>query len=143
MKGRFCTNVPPELAAAVRAWLTKSAHDLKNSEHTLLLPDPECPLDTVCFHAQQCVEKSLKAYLTARQIRFEKTHDLGQLLYLCKADTGLVRELEGVQGLTHYAVELRYVEAVAEEPNRSEAERAVALARKANKTVRKRLKEIL
>lgn len=133
--------MPPELAAAVQAWLTKSAHDLKNAEHTLLLPDPECPLDTVCFHAQQCVEKSLKGYLTARQIRFEKTHDLGQLLYLCKTDAGLVRELEGVQGLTHYAVDLRYVEAVAEEPGRAEAEQAVALARKTREAVRRRLKE--
>ena len=133
----------PDSAAAARAWLTKAAHDLKNAEHTLLLPSPECPLDTVCFHAQQCVEKSLKAYLTARQVAFEKTHDLGQLLYLCKADTGLVQKLQGIQGLTHYAVDLRYAEAVSEDPDRSQAEEAVALARKTHDAIRQRLRKIL
>jgi len=136
-------NVRPEVAKAVRAWLTKAAHDLKNAEHTLLLPDSECPFDTVCFHAQQCAEKSMKGYLTSQQALFEKTHDLGQLLYLCKGDVKLVRELKGVQGLTRYAVELRYGEFVAEEPDRAEAERAVALARKAYKAVLHRLKKIL
>ena len=132
-------NEPPD-PAAVRAWLTKAAHDLKNAEHTLRLPDPECPLDTVCFHAQQCIEKSIKAYLTAEQVLFEKTHDLGQLVYLCRADAGLVRELEGVKGLSHYAVDLRYADAVSEDPSRAEAQEAVALARKAHESIMQRLK---
>lgn len=132
-------NEPPD-PATVRVWLTKAAHDLKNAEHTLRLPDPECPLDTVCFHAQQCVEKFLKAYLTARRTPFEKTHDLGQLFYLCRADAGLILELDGIQGLTHYAVESRYVEVVSEEPDRAEAEQAVALARKTQEAIRRRLK---
>lgn len=133
--------MPREIETAVEAWLTKAGHDLKNAEHTLLLPDPECPLDTVCFHAQQCIEKALKAYLTAHRVLFEKTHDLGQLLYLCKADAELVRELEGVQGLTHYAVELRYAEAITEDPTRSEAQKSVELAKKTLKTIRGRLKK--
>ena len=131
---------PPELAAAVQAWLTKAAHDLKNAEHTLLLPDPQCPLDTVCFHAQQCVENSVKAYPTAKRVPFQRTHDLGQLVFLCRADAGLVRELEEAKDLSHYAVELRYADAAAEEPLRAEAERAVALARKSHEAVMNRLK---
>lgn len=130
---------PPD-PAAVQAWLTKAAHDLKNAEHTLRLPDPECPLDTVGFHAQQCIEKSIKAYLTARQVLFEKTHDLGQLVYLCRAEDGLVRELEGVKGLSHYAVDLRYADALSEEPSRAEAKEAVVLARKAHEAITRRLK---
>ncbi len=130
----------PDVSGAVQAWLTKAAHDLKNAEHTLLLSDPECPLDTVCFHAQQCIEKAIKAYLTAKQISFQKTHDLGQLIFLCRADTGLVRELEGAKELSHYAVELRYADVVAEEPVRAEAEQAVALACTIHETIANRLK---
>ena len=43
-------------------------NDLKNAAHTLKLA--ECPTDTVCFHAQQCVEKYLKASLVVLEIAF-------------------------------------------------------------------------
>jgi HEPN domain-containing protein len=36
--------------------------------------------DAVCFHAQQCAEKFLKARLTADGIAFAKTHSLTALL---------------------------------------------------------------
>jgi hypothetical protein len=36
--------------------------------------------DAVCFHAQQCAEKFLKARLTADGITFAKTHSLTALL---------------------------------------------------------------
>ena len=36
--------------------------------------------DGICFHAQQCVEKYLKARLTEAGIEFKKTHDLLALL---------------------------------------------------------------
>jgi HEPN domain-containing protein len=34
----------------------------------------------ICFHAQQCAEKYLKARLTEANIPFIKTHDLPSLL---------------------------------------------------------------
>ncbi len=37
----------------------------------------------VCFHAQQCAEKYLKAFLIDRGITFPKIHDLVALLDLC------------------------------------------------------------
>ncbi len=43
-----------------REWIAKAENDLKNAAHTLKL-GTECPTDTVCFHAQQCVEKYIKA----------------------------------------------------------------------------------
>lgn len=36
--------------------------------------------DAVCYHAQQCAEKFLKARLTAAGIAFHKTHSLTALL---------------------------------------------------------------
>ncbi|MBW1960508.1 MAG: HEPN domain-containing protein [Deltaproteobacteria bacterium] len=42
---------------------------------------------TVCFHAQQCAEKYLKAFLTFKNIDFPKTHDIGELLALVSKGT--------------------------------------------------------
>ena len=39
-------------------------------------------LDITCFHAQQCIEKYLKAWLQEANIRAPRTHDLNQLLRL-------------------------------------------------------------
>jgi HEPN domain-containing protein len=41
--------------------------------------------DPICFHAQQCVEKYLKARLTEAGIAFARTHDLPTLLTLALA----------------------------------------------------------
>lgn len=40
----------------------QAKNDLTNAAHVLKLA-AACPTDTVCFHAQQCVEKYLKALL--------------------------------------------------------------------------------
>jgi len=37
----------------------------------------------ICFHAQQSVEKCLKAYLVFSGKHIEKTHNLSYLIYLC------------------------------------------------------------
>ena len=45
----------------------------------ILKEEPEAPLAIVLFHAQQAVEKSLKAALVSRQIEFGRTHNLTEL----------------------------------------------------------------
>lgn len=52
-----------EILAIARDWVQKAENDLKNAAHTLRM-GKACPTDTVCFHAQQCVEKSLLSKLT-------------------------------------------------------------------------------
>lgn len=61
------------------------------------------------FHAQQAVEKSLKAVLASKGVQFERTHDLDRLLELL-AEQGLEPpvELDELSALTDYAVILRY-----------------------------------
>lgn len=49
-----------DASSASAAWIEKVAHDLFAAEHLASLGDV-APLDVVCFHAQQCVEKCLKA----------------------------------------------------------------------------------
>ena len=53
-------NEPPDLLRTVLQWVEKAEHDLLNVEHTLTLEE-DGPFDTVCFHAQQCAEKYIKA----------------------------------------------------------------------------------
>ena len=130
-------SAPPETLNLVRQWIEKAEHDLRNAEHTLKLKK-NCPFDTVCFHAQQCAEKYLKALLVARGIAFPKTHDLRAIIQLAPAEIELGLELDVLFTLTQYAVDTRYPEE--EEPiSRQEAKQAVAVARQVREAVREKL----
>lgn len=63
----------------------------------------------VGFHAQQAVEKALKAAIASREQEFPFTHDLGLLMQLCQ-DTGLnlPADLAEADRLTPYAAAVRY-----------------------------------
>lgn len=61
------------------------------------------------FHAQQAVEKLLKALLTQMQIRYERTHDLEELfLLLERSGESLPSTALSLSKLTDFAVEYRY-----------------------------------
>jgi HEPN domain-containing protein len=66
------------LAQLTGEWLTKALHDLQTARITAHAPGG--PLDTAIYHCQQAAEKSLKGWLTANGIPFEKTHDLRRLV---------------------------------------------------------------
>lgn len=63
----------------------------------------------VCFHAQQMVEKLLKAFLTYHNVKFPKTHNLEILMEKCLE---LDEEFQKIRfkNLSMYAVEIRYPE---------------------------------
>lgn len=66
-------------------------------------------LNAICFHAQQCVEKYLKAVLHESGIRFPKTHNLALLLHmLTPLHPSWQAWLTNLQILTNYAVDFRY-----------------------------------
>jgi HEPN domain-containing protein len=61
------------------------------------------------FHAQQAVEKSLKAALARRGIEYPHSHDLDGFVELCKENAlDLPEELDGVDRLSEFAVRVRY-----------------------------------
>jgi HEPN domain-containing protein len=63
----------------------------------------------VGFHAQQAVEKALKAVLAVRDVAFPFTHDLGALAELsANAGAALPPKLSEVDQLTPFGVSLRY-----------------------------------
>ena len=81
------------------------------------------------FHAQQAVEKALKAVLAARGVVFPYTHDLDGLLELCES-SGLKapNTLDGVDRLAPYGVHMRYGTGQAQRLDREQALRWAAAA---------------
>ncbi|MEA5452357.1 HEPN domain-containing protein [Leptolyngbya sp. CCNP1308] len=65
--------------------------------------------DSVCFHAQQCVEKYFKACLYENDIPFSKIHDLRILLKaLLPLEPAWQQWEKALTDLTMAAVEVRY-----------------------------------
>ena len=65
--------------------------------------------DAACFHAQQCIEKYLKARLQEAEIHFGRTHDLVALLHLLLPVEPSWEPLRpNLHTLTTFAVGVRY-----------------------------------
>ena len=101
-------------------WVEKAEGDFRTARRELQaerLPN----YDAVCFHAQQCAEKYLKARLQEADIPFPKIHNLTLLLDLLLPIEPELEELRSALAtLTTFAVEVRYPgfsadQAVAEE----------------------------
>ncbi len=61
------------------------------------------------FHAQQAVEKQIKAVLTAHEIPYRKTHELSYLVGLIAENKiDATAALEQADTLTDWAVDFRY-----------------------------------
>lgn len=73
--------------------------------------------EIIGFHAQQAVEKWLKAVLGSREIAFEYTHDLHRLITEVTTAVGeFPFDAPEVVALTEHAVPLRYDEILDTEP---------------------------
>ena len=99
--------------------------------------------DLVGFHAQQAAEKSLKALLVRHGVRFDKTHDLGQLIEQVEPlAPGTAATLAEAEELTAHAVGARYPGG--DPPlDREEAARRLAVADAVLAHVRARLQPYL
>lgn len=65
--------------------------------------------DAVCFHAQQCAEKYLKACLQEAEIAFARTHDLVTLLSLLEpVEPTWVALRPMLRLLNQFAIDVRY-----------------------------------
>lgn len=89
-----------------KGWFAKAESDLASARHILAGPGP---YDTVCFHAQQAVEKYMKGFLAFHGQPFPFTHALDRLAPLCESvDPSLSLSTPEIIGLTDYATALRY-----------------------------------
>lgn len=69
----------------------------------------ESNYDAVCFHAQQCAEKYIKAHLCESDISFGKVHDLVALLeQVLVIESGWEKFREDLAYLSDFAVSFRY-----------------------------------
>ena len=120
----------------VDEWIEKAEGDFRTAEREARVR--KAPnYDAVCFHAQQCAEKYLKAFLIQHQISFRPIHDLEVLLGLITSigpDFEFVRDL--LLLLNDYAVDVRYP---GEEATREEARAAVKAMRTMRAFVRQKL----
>jgi HEPN domain-containing protein len=121
------------ILVTVREWVEKAEGDLENAR-LVLRAGRRCPSETVCFHAQQCAEKYLKAYLTFRSLEFPKTHSIQNLLSLMPARERPNLTIREQARLSEYAIGPRYPGW--SDVSLSEARQAVALARQVRKHVR-------
>lgn len=120
---------PDAVAEVARGWLRRGAADL-GAASTLLVNRGATAPWIVTFHAQQAVEKHLKAALVVEQVPHPRTHELERLSSLLGADWGLPDQTT-LAGLSLYAVAGRYpgddLDA-GQEPTWTEAEEAIGLA---------------
>ncbi|MCH7919555.1 MAG: HEPN domain-containing protein [Planctomycetes bacterium] len=113
--------------------LDKAANDLVAARATVATGEA---LDTVCFHAQQAVEKSLKALLALKDVEFPWHHDLGELLILVQSHyQNLSMPEDGLLSLTPYAVQMRYDDHWI--PEIEETQQALNLAEEVHAQVRR------
>jgi HEPN domain-containing protein len=119
-----------------REWVEKAEGDFHSAQReTRARRHPN--YDSACFHAQQCVEKYLKARLQEAGVAFPKTHDLDDLLHLVlPVEPHWAPLRPAVSQLTNYAVVFRYPGPSASE---ADARQALAHCRLVRKSVRQSL----
>jgi len=116
------------LPSSPQEWMAHALSDLNLAR--LGQEQEEILHEQICFHAQQAVEKALKAVLLFKKVDFPLTHDLDELLDIAeKAGITLPPDMMDVGLLTPYAVETRYP-GYWEEITEQDVDDAIKLARK-------------
>ena len=94
-----------ELERYILAWLQKANNDIIAAQRLIEL-EPIIA-DYACFHCQQSIEKSLKAFLIYQGRDIKKTHDIDFLLAECGEFDPVFRTIQ-TSNINDYAVGGRY-----------------------------------
>jgi HEPN domain-containing protein len=92
----------PELP---ESWLAFAHSDLAVAR---IPRDEDIFLESLCFHAQQAAEKSIKAVLVFRKLRVPKIHSIEGLIDLLPQDIQRTPDLIASATLSEYASNTRY-----------------------------------
>lgn len=96
----------PEKKELILAWYEKADQDILAAE---IVADANPILyDVAAFHAQQCAEKYLKAFIAFNEQFPPKVHNLAHLLDLTKNFDDSFEELREAESLSKYSVRSRY-----------------------------------
>ena len=121
-------------------WLSLADEDLNLASHALGL-GAKSPYRLIAYHAQQCAEKCLKAFLVYHNVDFPYTHNIRRLLEFCAKHAEWTDTLKSTEELTPYAITARYP-GEEEEVSETEAKRAIDLARQVRSQVRTTLEKL-
>lgn len=120
------------MSAAASTWVTFAREDLRMAELAL----GEGIWNQVCFHAEQCVEKLLKALLADQGVSIPQVHRLADLLSrLNPTSIALLAPMEAdIRSLDRFYIPTRYPDALPGTlpsglPGEPEANDALAVAR--------------
>lgn len=115
----------------VAEWVSKAEADFATLEREFRArKNPN--YDGICFHAQQCAEKYLKARLSKTEIHFTKIHDLVALLELVLAvEPTWERFRTDLAFLSDFAVSFRYPGESADREAATSATKSCRVFRKA------------
>ena len=112
-------------------WVAKAEGDFAMMERECQVTDNP-NYDGICFHAQQCAEKYLKARLCEADISFTKIHDLVALLeQVLDAEPAWETFREDLAYLSDFAVTFRYPGESADTESALDAQRRCRLFRNA------------
>ena len=88
---RFCQNAlaktykrqgQDDMNPLTEEWVQNAEEDYGMMQLAQQAQMPTPYLNSICFHAQQCIEKYLKAWLQEKNVFVPRTHDLVELLHL-------------------------------------------------------------
>ena len=118
----------------VLQWIENADSDLEVAKHSFSIKS--CiPYKLIAFHAQQCVEKYLKAFLVLKKTNFPYTHNISILLEICSIQADWNKSINFAKELTSYAITARYP-GIDDEVTEDEAKEAVKISEKVRETVR-------
>ena len=104
-------------------WIAKAEDDfavMQREARVVVHPS----YDAVCFHAQQCAEKYLKARLCEAGVAFGRTHDLSALLdQVLDYEPAWKEFRKDLAYLSDFAVNVRYPGELADRDSALEAQR--------------------
>ena len=117
-------------------WIEKAEGDYRTAKWGLQAPDPVH--DAICFHAQQCIEKYLKAWLQEANMPVQRTHNLEELLVMITPTLPAWSDWQpDFKIITAYAVDPRYPGDSATSDN---TQHAMHICDEVRQTVRTQLK---
>ena len=117
-------------------WIEKAEGDYRTAKWLQQAPDPVH--DSICFHAQQCIEKYLKAWLQEANLSVSRTHNLEELLVLITPTLPAWSNWQpDFKIITAYAVDPRYPGGSATSDN---TQHAMHICDEVRQTVRTQLK---
>ena len=106
-----------------REWFDRARHDWDAAN--FILDMRPVPVEIVCYHCQQAVEKTLKGYLVAQGMEpVPRIHDLTQLCLMCQEkDARFANVMQACGYLTVFATQTRSPSSI--DPSEVEMNRAL------------------